>query len=80
MASAAFDGLQLASEKESIQERTHVVAFELFPGDDQGSYKSKLDVLGHWFVDGNVEGIEFYRDSDDGVFHRILHQLLTDDA
>lgn len=49
-----------------------MVAFDLFPGDDQGSYECKLDVLGQWFIDGHVDGIEFYRDND-GVCYRMLY-------
>lgn len=76
LATAGLDEpLPSASEEELAQDKTRVVAFDLFPGDDQGSYECKLDVLGQWYVDGNVDGIEFYRDSD-GVYGLFL-DLLT---
>ena len=51
-------------EENAMQYRSRVVIFDLFPGDVQGSYESKLDVLGQWYVDGSIEGLGLHREAD----------------
>lgn len=51
------------------QHRSHVVMFDLFLGDAQGSYESKLDILGQWYVDGSVEGLGLHREADSKHIH-----------
>lgn len=53
-----------SSEEADTQERTRAVLFEIFAGDEQGSYECKIDVLGQWYIDGSAEGLGLHRESD----------------
>lgn len=48
----------------TMQYRTRVVMFDLFPGDTQGSYEPRLDALGQWYIDRPVEGLGLHREAD----------------
>ena len=68
LACAAIDVASVSalsdSEDNDIPHRTRVVMFELFHGDAQGSYESRLDTLGQWYVDGSIEGLGLHREAD----------------
>lgn len=65
LACATTDTISASDMNENtMQYRTRVVMFDLFPGDTQGSYEPRLDALGQWYIDRSVEGLGLYREAD----------------
>lgn len=57
------------TEGDDNRERTHAIMFELFPGDAQGSYETRLETLGHWYLDASVEGVGLHREADSMLYY-----------